>query len=239
MGQDRTTALERALGWLGLWGVLRSAAPAAAAVVAATVLLEILRPSAARLFPGVSSNVLHFLAVGIGLLLGLMGHFAADLWDRRVFRALYGPAGRWQDASAPPLIVFPPGAPLKRARAAALAALPHKPGANADVEREAVKQARRQAERWERIERPLILARAVRGFLWPCVFAVAIAWGGAIVTAILGASDAAPALLIAGAGCLGLGLAVLVPYTHLRADHLTRLYTDIAAHAPKKKSDRR
>ncbi|MFB3819053.1 MAG: hypothetical protein ACE147_15425 [Candidatus Methylomirabilales bacterium] len=238
MSQDPGGALERLLTRLGLWGGLRAAGPVSAAILAGVVLLEVLTPSAARLFPRVSANALHFLAVGLGLLLGLLGHFAADAWDRRLFPAWYGEGGRWRAATTPPLLVLPPGAPIAAARAAAAPGLPRKPQAGADFEREAVKQARRQVERWARIERPLILSHVVRGLLWPALAAAVLAAGGAIAAPPAGVPAAAPRLLAVAGGCAVLAALLLVPYTRLRAEYLLRLYTDIAAHVPRKKSER-
>jgi hypothetical protein len=238
MPQDPGGRLEQLLTRLGLWGALGTAGPVAAAILAAIVLLEVLAPSAARLFPRVSANALHFLAVGLGLLLGLIGHFAADAWDRRVFQAWYGEGGRWRAATAPPLPGFPPGAPITAARAAAAAGLPRKPQPGGDFDREAVKQARRQVERWVRIERPLILARLVRGLLWPAVSAAVLAAAGAVAAAPAGVPAAAPRLVAIAGICAALALLLLVPYAQLRAEYLRRLYTDLAAHAPRKKSER-
>lgn len=238
MHPDRSGTVERLLTRLDLWGGLRTAGPVAAAILAAVALLEVLTPSAARLFPRVSANALHFLAVGLGLLLGLLGHFAAEVWDRRVFPGWYGEAGRWRGTTEPPLLLFPPGAPITAARAAAAPGLARKPPPGADFDREAVKQARRQAERWTRIERPLILSRLVRGLLWPAVCAGVLAAAGAVAAPAAGVPAAASRLVSVAVGCAVLAALLLVPYTRLRAEYLLRLYTDIAAHAPRKKSER-
>jgi hypothetical protein len=224
---------------------MRTVSALAAAVIAAILLLELLTPSAARLFPRASPGSVHFFAVGIGLLLGLIGHFLADLLDRRLFEALYGPRGRWRAASRRPVGVFPAGDALARARDLAVQALPKRPDADDRIEREVAKIARRQVERWERIERPLILARCVRGVLWPALFVGAIAGGGALAASVLGAAAEVSPLLLVGMGCLALGAIVLVPYSRWRTEYLLRLYDDVAAHAhvhahtPKKKSERR
>ncbi len=239
MRRDRSGILERLLTRLGLWDGLRAAGPVAAAILVGVVLLELLTPSAARLFPRVSASTLHFLAVGLGLLLGLIGHFAADSWDRGVFQAWYGEAGRWRGITLPPLPGLPPGAPIAAARGAAASALPRKPPPGADFDREAVKQARRQAERWARIERPLILSRVVRGLLWPAVFAAVLSAAAALAALAVGAPAAAPRLAAVAAGCAALAALALVPYARLRAEYLLRLYTDLAAHAPRRKSERR
>ena len=225
--------------WLWVWGAMRTVSALAAAVIASVALLEFLTPSAARLFPRASSGSIHFFAVGIGLLLGLVGHFTADFWDRRLFEALYGPRGRWRGTSQRPLGVFPAGEGLTRVRELAVQALPKKPDADDRIEREAAKIARRQVERWERIERPLILARCVRGCLWPSLFAAAVAGGAAIGLSVMGAAWEASRLICVGVGCLAVGAAFLVPYGRWRAEYLLRLYEDVAAHAPKKKSERR
>jgi hypothetical protein len=218
---------------------MRVGSALAAAVIASILLLEFLAPSAARFFPRASPGNIHFFAVGIGILLGLIGHFLADLWDRRLFEALYGPRGRWRATAQRPVGVFPAGDALARARDLAVQALPKKPDADDRIEREAAKVARRQIERWERIERPLILARCVRGALWPALFVGAIAGCGALAAPVMGAAGEASQMLLVGMGCLALGAVVLVPYSRWRAEYLLRLYDDVAAHAPKKKSERR
>jgi hypothetical protein len=238
MEPDRTTKAERLLTWLGMWGAMRGVSPLAAAIVASVALLELLTPSAARLFPDVPHVTIHFFAFGIGLLLGLIGHFAADQWDQVVFDACYGPRGRWLEASRPPLHLFPAGVSVKRARGLAMQALPRRHLTDAEVDREAVKLARRQVERWEWIEHPLALARCVRGLLWPCVFAGILAWGGALTSPLLGIPREALRLLALGGACLVLALLLLAPYSRLRVEYLLRLYKDVAAHDRKKRPER-
>jgi hypothetical protein len=230
MAPDHTTSIESLLTRLGLWGAMRVFSAILAAVLGAILFLEFLVPSAARLFPEVRLNALHFFAVGIGLLLGLIGHFAADVWDRVVFEAAYGPRGRWIAASRPPLSGFPPGEALRLARSQAAQALPRKPETDADIDREAVKVARRQAERWERIERPLILARVVRGLLWPGLIAAALALIAAAFTGSLHSAAEGLQLLLLSGGYLCLTLLLLIPYARLRVEYLLRLYQSVAAH---------
>jgi hypothetical protein len=239
MGPDRTTGAEKLLTWLGLWGAMRSASALLAALVAGVGLLELLAPSAARLFPGVPGNILQVSAVGLGLLAGLIGHFTAEAWDRVVFDALYGPRGRWLERSRPPLGIFPEGQPLQRSRGLLVQALPRKPDSGPAIDREAVKLARRQVERWERIERPLVLATFVRGFLSPAVFAAVLAAGGGVAAWLAGPRTQAPRLLMVAAACLAVAVALLVPYTRLRVEYLLRLYEDVAGHARHKKPERR
>lgn len=239
---DRTTRVERLLTWLGMWGVMRGFSALAAAIIGSVALLEFLSPVAVRLFPPAFSNAIHVFAVGIGLLLGLLGYLVADFWDRVVFDAWYGPHGRWLPMARQPLLVLPEGEPLKRSRGLAAQALPRKPETDAEIDREAIKVARRQVERWERIERPLILAQCVRGFLWPCVFVGVLACGGALAASVFGAATEAPRLLLRGGGCLLLMALLFVPYAHLRAEFLLRLYRDVAAHPArpaKRKAERR
>jgi hypothetical protein len=239
MGLDLTTRVEKLLTWLGMLGAMQGFPALAAAVIGSVVLLESLTPPVAGLLPRAPVNAIHLFAVGIGLLLGLIGHFAGDFWDRVVFEAYYGPRGRWLDAAGRPLLVFPAGAALKRQRDQAAHAIPRQPEAEEGIYRQAAKVAQRQVERWERIEHPLILSRLVRGFLWPCLFVACLASSAAAVFPFFGAATEAPRLLAAGGGCLGLALLVLVPYSHLRVEHMIRLYQDVAAHAGKRKPERR
>ncbi len=143
MGPDRTTGAEKILTWLGMWGAMRSVSALVAALVAGVGLLELLAPSAARLFPAVPTNIIQVSTVGLGLLAGLTGHFTADVWDRVVFDALYGPRGLWLDQPGPRLLLFPEGQPLKRSRMLAVQALPRKPDSDEAVDREAAKLAHR------------------------------------------------------------------------------------------------
>lgn len=241
MVPDRTTRVEVLVTWLGMWGAMRVISALAAAIGSSILLLELLTPSVARLFPLASPGSLHFFAVALGILLGLIGHFLADQWDRRLFEGLYGPQGRWRATTARPGSLFPAGEPLSRVRELAVQLLPKKPERDDRIERELAKLARRQAERWERIERPLILAGCVRGLLWPALFASAVATCAALAAPAAGAPAAASQMLLVGVGSLALGAAALVPYSHLRAEYLRRLYEDVVAHAhpPKKKSERR
>ncbi len=230
MAPDGTTHVEKVLTGLGAWGALRVGAALVTAVFSSIFLLELLTPSLARLLPGVPPNHLHFFVIGIGLLFGVIGHFIADLWDRVVFARWYGPGGSWLDTTQPPLFVFPAGAELKRLRALAVHALPKKPASDERIDREVVKVAQRQLERWERIERPLILGQLVRGLLWPSLFAAVLALAAAVLASPLGAATAGPSLLVVGAAYIVLTLLVLVHYTRLRVEFLLRLYQDVIAH---------
>jgi hypothetical protein len=238
MGLDLTTRIEKLLTWLGLWGALRGFFPLAAAIALSVALLESLTSPVARLFPAVPATLIHVFAVGTGILLGLIGYFAGDSWDL-LFETLYGPKGKWREAEYRPFLVLPPGATLTRHRRQVPHALPRKPEAGEEVYREAVKVARRQVERWERIERPLILSRCMRGLLWPSVFVTILGGGAAAVLLLLGAAPEAPRFLATAGICVALAAVFLVPYSALRVEHMIRLYQDVADHAPRKKSERR
>ena len=238
MGLDHETATERLLTRLGLWGGMRSGIPLVAALVVSVALLESFAPPATRLLPAVRPNLLHLFAIGIGLLLGLIGYYAGEFWDRVAFEAYYGPRGRWQDATGAPLLLFPAGAALKRHRVQAAQALARHPGSEEGAYLEAAKVARRQAERWERIEHPLILSRCLRSLLWPCLIAAALAFGGAVAFSLLGGRPEVSRLVMIAGASLALWLLSVAPYAHLRVAHMIRLYEDIVRHAPKKKGDR-
>lgn len=237
MGLDLTTKTEKLLTWLGMWGAMRGPVPLTSAIVVSIVLLEFLTPPAIRFFSAVPVNFIHVVAVGIGLLLGLVGYFAGDSWDL-LFETFYGPKGKWADTASRPFLAFPPGDPLTRQRNLAVQSLPRKPGSGEDVYREAVKIARRQVERWDGIEHPQVLSRFFRALLWPFLFAALLALCGAAIFPLVGAAAEAPRLLAIAAGCLALMLACLVPYSRRRAEHMIRLYRDVAVHAPRKKADR-
>ncbi len=239
MGLELTTRAERLLTWLGMWGAIQGFPASAAAIVLSVLLLESLSPSIALLFSSVPANLIQVSVVGIGLLLGLIGYFAGDFWDEALFEACYGPRGKWLDTDRRPLRILPAGSPLKRTRNQAAQALGLRAGAENEVYREAVKVARRQAERWERIEHPLILSRYLRGFLWPCLFVALLALSAAAICPFLGAAAEVPRLLAIAGGCVVIALTFLVPYCRLRFEHLARLYQDVARHAVKKKPERR
>jgi hypothetical protein len=234
--------VEKVLTWLEAWGGLRFGGALVVAVLGSVLFLELLTPFLARLLPGVAPIRLHFFATGIGLLLGLIGHFVADFWDRVVFARWYGPRGSWLDRAHPPLFVFPAGAELKRLRALAVHALPKRPESDDRIDREVVKIAQRQLARWEQIEHPLILGRLVRALLWPSLFAAVLAVVAGALAFSLGTAALGLWLLAAGAAYVILTLLVLVPFTRLRAEFLLRLYQDVAAHPAhptKRKSERR
>ncbi len=234
-----TMKTETLLTRLGLWEALQGFPALLAASIGSVALSGFLTPRMARLFAPVALNVLYVVGVGLGLLLGLIGHFAGGLWDRAVFEAHYGPRGRWRDAVQNPLLVFPPGAALTRHRSQAAQALLRRPNTDGEIYREAVKVARRQVERWQRIEHPLILSQFLRGFLWPCLFASLLASCAAAVSPLLGAATEVRRFLLEGAGYFGLTLLLLIPYSHLRVEHMVRLYQDVAAHRRKRKPERR
>ncbi len=233
------TKTETLLTRLRLWGALQGFPALAAAIIGSVALLVSLTPLFARLFATVAINVLYVVAVGLGLLLGLIGHFAGDLWDRVVFEAYYGPRGWWRDSVQSPLLVFPPGALLTRERTQATQALPRKLEKHEEIYREAVKVARRQLERWQRIEHPLILSQFVRGFVSPCLFVFLLAFCAAAVSPFFGTAREVRSFLRAGASCLVLTLLLLIPYAHLRVEHMIRLYQDVAEHRRKRKPERR
>jgi hypothetical protein len=237
MGPDRTTRVEALVTWLGLWGAMRGGSALIAAIVAAVALLEVLTPPVFRLYPAASRNAIHFMAVGLGVLLGLIAHFTAEFWDRVAFEALYGPEGHWRDRSGPVLLLLPGGHAVRRARDAAAQTMPRRPG-DADVHQEAVKIARRQAERWERIERPRVLSRVARGFLWPGLYVALLGCGAALVLWLIGLPAQAPRFLAGGAIAFAVLLLSFAPYTRWRVEYLVRLYEDVAAHARRKKSER-
>ena len=239
MGLDLTTRAEKLLTWLGMWGALQGLPALAAAIILSVAFLETLTSSIARVFSSVPANLIHVSAVGIGLLLGLIGYFAGDFWDDIFFEVCYGARGRWLGATRRPFLIFPAGSALKRSRGQAVQALGLKSETGKGVYREAIKVGRRQAERWERIERPLILSRFVQGFLWPCLFMALLASCAAAIFPLFGVTTEAARLLTAGVGCLFLTLLFLVPYSHLRVEHMVRLYQDVARHALKKKPERR
>lgn len=237
MSVTNPTRLERLLTWLGLWGALRTFVPLLLAQLVAIGLFESLLPSASRLFPRAPLNFLHFMAVGAGLLCGLLGHFAGEFWDRVLFEGGYGLRGRWRDATTRPLGILPPGGELNQARAQA-AQTPSLKDAGEGIYWEAVKLARRQAERWERIEQPLLLSRIVRSLLCP-ILAVAGLAALAALAAAAGPREETPRLLAVAGSALLLGVLLLAPYTRFRLTHMLRLYQDVAAHQSRRKSDRR
>ena len=233
------TKTEALLSRLRLWGALQGFPALMATITGSVALLVSITPLFARLFATVAINVLYVVAVGLGLLLGLIGHFAGDFWDHVVFEACYGPQGWWRDSVQRPLLVFPPGAALTRDMARADQVLSRKPQPQGELYREAVKVARRQMERWQRIVHPLILSQFVRGFLWPCFFMSLLASCFAAVSPFIGTSTEVRSFLLAGASCLVLTLLLLIPYAHLRVEHMIRLCQDVAEHRRKRKPERR
>jgi len=238
IGLDLMTKTEKLLTWLGMWGAMRGFCPLTVAIIVSVALLESLTPPVARLFSAVPVNLIHVFAVGIGLLLGLIGYFAGDSWDL-LFEMFYGPKGKWLETSRKPFLVFPPGPTLTRHRNQAAQALPRKPEAEEEVYREAVRVAKRQVERWDGIERPLILSRFMRALLWPCLFAAILAAFGAVIFPLFGPAMEVPRFLATAGASLVLALVFLVPYSNLRVEHMIRLYRHVAGHSPKKKAEHR
>jgi len=231
-----TTKLEKALTWLGMWGATRLFAPIVVPLVGSILLLESLVPSAADLFPGAPLRIIHVVVVGSGLLLGLLGHFAAEFWDRVFFEAWYGPRGKWLDSASKPFHLFASGGALKSVRNQAAHHLAPKTDLANGIYREAVKIARRQVERWERVGHPLILSWAFRGLLWPNLVVAVLAFIAGIGSWLSGSVEEVPRLLAVAAACLILQLLLLACYIHFRMDHMLRLYHDVASHHAKRKS---
>jgi hypothetical protein len=228
-----TTTVEKAVTRLGMWGAMRAAFPLTVALLGSVLLLESLTTPVSRLLPRAPLNAIHAVAIGAGLLLGLFGHFLGEFWDRRVFEATYGPQGRWRDAVSRPLSLFPAGAPLTKSRSQAAHAM--KVEILDGFYRQAVKLARRQVERWEQVEHPLILSWSARGLLGPCLVAAVVAACAAGAAALLGVRSELPRLLAIGLGSLLLGALLLICYADHRMEHMLRLYQDVATHPAKKK----
>jgi len=179
MGLDLTTKTEKLLTWLGMWGAMRGFVPLASAIVVSVALLESLTPPVIRFFSAVPVNLIHVFAVGSAFSLdssatsrGIRGSpVRVVLWPE-------GKVAR-QDRQAVPRVL------TRRAAEAASEpgspGTPKKPDAEDDVYREAVKLAKRQVERWDGIEHPLILSRFMRALLWPLLFATILALVGAAV----------------------------------------------------------
>lgn len=233
MAPALTTKAENLLTWLGLWGAMRSFFPIAVALLGSVLLLESFTASAARLFPRAPLNALHTVAIGAGLLLGVLSHFAGEFWDRFFFEGRYGPRGRWLDTASRPLGLLPAGAALKKVRGQAAQAMKAEVGDG--LYRQAVKLARRQVERWGPIEQPLILSWIPQGLLGPCLAAAVLGVVGIAAASLLGETAEIPRLLTIAAGSLVLGVLFLACYTDLRMTHMLRLYQDILSHPAKKK----
>lgn len=231
-----TTKLEKALTRLGMWGVAREIAPVTVALAGSVLLLESLVPSAVDLFPRASPKIIHVVVVGCGLLLGMLGHFAAEFWDRVLFEACYGPHGKWLDSAVKPFHLFSPGAALKSVREQAAHHLGPKVHVGDDTYQEIVKLAKRQVVRWERIEHPLIFSRVLRGLLWPSLIVAALSFIAGIGSWFTGVVEASPRLLAVAAACLVLQLLLLASYLQFRMEHMLRLYQDVASHHGKRKS---
>jgi hypothetical protein len=199
MGPDRTTGLERQLTSLGLWGALRIGSALPIPLAASILLCLLLAPSVSRLVPVANSPVAFFFASCAGGLLGLISFYSAAFWDRALFDVWYGAQGRWSGSSSPVFGWLPSGAQLAEARTQLLDSFDRKPDSPAALNAEAVKIARRQAERWVKIEHPLILANAARGLLWPCTCVACIGVITAAASAFLSSQEAAR--------LLGIGLA--------------------------------
>jgi len=234
MGPERTTGLERLLTSLGLWGALRIGSALPIPLAASILLCLLLVPSVSQLVPVANSSVVFFFASCAGVLLGLISYYGAAFWDRALFDAWYGAQGSWSGSSSPVFGLLPSGVQLAEARTELLDSLDRKPDSLAALNDEAVKIARRQAERWAKIEHLLILANAARGLLWPCAFVACIGVITAAASAFLGSHEAARILSIGLASAALFGIC-LVPYCRLRVAYLIRLYQDVAGHAPRKK----
>ena len=234
MGPDRTTGLERLLSSLGLWGALRIGSALPIPLAVSVLLCLLLAPSVSQLVPVANFSAAFFFATCAGVLLGLISYYGAAFWDRALFDFWYGAQGRWSGSSSPVFGWLPSGTQLAEARTQLLDDLDRKPDSPAALNDEAVKIAHRQAERWAKIEHPLILANAARGLLWPCAFVACIGAITAAISAFLGSQEAARLFGIGLASAALFGIC-LVPYCRLRVEYLIRLYQDVAAHAPKKK----
>lgn len=231
-------ALEWTLTTLRLWKFLEGLPGALLVMVSCAAALEAAFAGMPGGWPELPVGGARTAILGLGMLLGLVGYLAGDVWDIAVFDPLYSLSGRWL-LRRRPLLVFPRGAELKKQRARATRHLPLR-FVGENVYRRAERVVRSEPGYWKEAKRPLTMSRFVRSFIWP---SLAVSLGcivGIVAERVLSWSLDPDWLGHRAAAAFGLALVLFVVYAHLRVAHLTRLYAfalELAGAEPRKPAE--
>lgn len=236
MDTVKPSKLEVTLTSLGLWKAIKGYPALLILIIVSVALLELIALQALLLFPSLSTSTLHLFIVIIGTLLGLTGYFAGEFWDSRFFDPRYSIRGKWLRLHTRPFHVFPAGSDLKQYRDKAIQALFGKEHGGEGIYEEAKKIAKKQAEKWEYIEQPLILSKFVRGFIWPCFLLAVSSVLVAIGAIIFGWALIIAVFIVAGAIAFCFGVLLFIPYFQLRVDYMIRLYEYVHEHVSEKQA---
>ncbi len=218
--------LSRAVEWtlttLRLWRLLEGLPGAVLVMVVCAAALEAVFAGMPGDFTDLPLGAARGPMLGVGALLGLLGYLCGDIWDVAVFDHLYSLSGRWLRRRRP-LLVFPRGAELKKQRARATRRLPLR-FVGENVYRRAERVVRAEPGHWSEVRRPLIMSRFVRSFILPSLAVSIGCVAGIAGERVLRWSVDPDWLARTAASAFGLALVLFIAYSHLRVEHLTRLY---------------
>lgn len=224
---ERIDKLVNVLKSLGLWKAIKGFPSLIIPVVLSAAILEML-VTRFDLLAGGSPFAIHLSIILVSVLLGLIGYFAGDFWDSTFFGPRYsiseGTPGKWLEREKRPFHIFPAGADLKRARTKAIEAGLSEDKEGTGVYRRSKTFISNLKVKWEWIEQPLILSKFVRTFIWPAFLICLVCIIGLIAVSLFGLAGNISMFLVIGAFALVLALLLFIPYTHLRIEHMIRLY---------------
>jgi hypothetical protein len=217
--------------------LLKSLIEVPSAIVLSALLFIALRYIFMRwqLLAPLSSEDRTSLAFILSVPFALIIYFLGSYWDHQVFDPLYsededpvrGFRGKWLDNRRRNFLgLLPPGHDLDNARhvAAKSLGLPTVEGVY-----EAAKHMLKQRGKWGPSGRLLFLSKLCRSLIWPCVL-IATGFAAQALYRVFARRDSPLAPSIIGAlVALALGVLMIVPYVHLRVEHMLQMYTTVNA----------
>jgi len=215
--------LEQALDSLGLWKAVNGFPALLVPIVLAFAILEVLAMQLG-LHAGGAFLAVHLSIVLVATLVGLIGYFGGNFWDSIFFGPRYGLEGKWIHTSRRPYHLFPAGEDLAHARQEAINASFATRAGGRGVYRNAKSFVQEETDKWDWVEKPLILSKFVRTFIWPAflIFVVCvISITGIILFDLRGNVGV---FLAVGALSFIFALLLFIPYFDLRVEHMVRLY---------------
>lgn len=220
---ERINKLEHVLNSLGLWKAINGFPALLVPIVLAFAILEVLAMHLG-IRAGVAYGAIHLSIVLVATLIGLIGYFGGNFWDSIFFDPRYGPGGKWIGTTRRPYHLFPAGEDLAHARQEAINASFATRADGGGVYRNAMSFIQMETDKWEWVEKPLILSKFVRTFIWPAflIFIVCVISITGII--LFDLSGNVGVFLAVGALSLIFAFLLFIPYIDLRLEHMVRLY---------------
>ena len=184
---------EKILRWIGVLEPLKGFPGLLAVVIVSIALAEAVAFSHSVPSSSVTIPMRQLIIVVLGTLLGMIGYTAGNFWDRTVFNRLYGLCGKRIERPASGF--FPSGTDLKSFRDAAITAIRRRDAINGNdpplgsngerVYRRSTDIVRGYSKIWAEVEKPIILSKIARSFIWPFVLAAVLSLPVYVVAVVL------------------------------------------------------